>query len=256
MIAAQQVSSRPASTVVEKCVKRLRGSIMVGDLRPGQKLIEADLREELGLSRSSLREALRLLERERLVALVPNRGPSVAKLGQKEIEDIHEVWALLTGEAVFDFARIATARDLRRLQSTVTQLNQALRTKNDPLRQLNITNTFFGYIYTRCKNEVLVDLVSTLVSRLNFLRAQSLMHEGWRELCAEEINDVMKAIATKKPARARLAVQRHIASACSAATKVAAMPNLRPQDRRGGNVRRLATMERWTPTSRRQSGRE
>ena len=126
-----------------------------------------------------------------------------------------------------------------------------LRAK-DPLRQLNVTNSFFGYIYTRCKNEVLVDVVSTLVSRLNFLRAQSLMHEGWRELCAEEIGKIMAAIATKRPAQARLAVQRHIESACGAATKVAAMPNPAPNPRIRGNVTRFAAMERWTPTNSRQ----
>src|SRR4029079_10191287 len=124
----------------------------------------------------------------------------------------------LTGEAVFDFTRVATVQDVRRLQAAVAQLKQVLHAK-DPLRQLNVTNSFFGYIYTRCKNEVLVDVVSTLVSRLNFLRAQSLMHEGWRELCAEEIGKIMAAIAAKKPAQARLAVQHHIESACGAATK-------------------------------------
>jgi DNA-binding GntR family transcriptional regulator len=248
---AQQISGRQAQTVIDGCVKRLRGSIMVGHLRPGQKLIEADLSEELGVSRSSLREALRALEREKLVELVPNRGPSVARLGQKQIEEIHEVWALLTGEAVFDFARIATRQDIARLNAIVLQLKQSLHAK-DPLRQLNVTNSFFGYIYVRCKNDVLVDVVETLVSRLNFLRAQSLMHEGWREVCAHEIGAIVSAIAKKQPAKARLAVQRHIESACGAATKVAEMPQPRSDSRRGDNVTRLATMERWTPKSRRQ----
>jgi DNA-binding GntR family transcriptional regulator len=253
VVVTQKVSTRQTPTVIEKCVKRLRGAIMVGHLRPGQKLIEADLRDELSVSRSSLREALRVLERERLVELVPNRGPSVAKLGQKEIEDIHEVWALLTGEAVFDFVQIATAQDIARLASIVVQLKQSLRAK-DPLRQLNVTNAFFGYIYLRCKNAVLVDLVSTLVSRLNFLRAQSLMHEGWRELCAQEIGDIMTAVKAKSPAKARLSVQRHIASACEAATKIAAMPNP-PRARSIGNIARFATMERWTPTPTRRATR-
>ena len=117
-----------------------------------------------------------------------------------------------------------------------------------------MTNSFFGSIYVRCKNTVLVDVVSTLVSQLNFLRAQSLMHEGWREVCAQEIGAVMDAIAAKKPAKARLAVQRHIAPACSAATTVSEMPNPTPPRRRAGNVARLASMERWTPIPRRRGG--
>jgi DNA-binding GntR family transcriptional regulator len=126
-------------------------------------------------------------------------------------------------------------------------LKQSLHAR-EPLRQLNITNAFFGHIYLRCKNGVLVDVVSTLVSRLNFLRAQSLMHEGWRELCAQEIGDIMKTIAARRPDRARLATRRHIESACNAAMKVAAMPNPAVRESRGGNIKSFAAMSRWTPT--------
>lgn len=227
---------------------------MVGDLRPGQKLIETDLCQELGVSRASLREALRALESERLVDLVPNRGPSVAKLGEKEIEEIHVVWALLTGEAVYDFAQLASSKDVTHLQEIVTQLNRALRAKN-PLQQLNVTNSFFGYIYVRCNNDILVDIVSELVSRLNFLRAQSLMHEGWRELCAQEIKAIMKAIVAKAPGKARQAMRRHIELACDAAMKVAQMPKRdtrRSED--DANVARLVAMERWTRASETPAG--
>src|SRR5476651_2471481 len=80
-------------TVIDQAVARLRALVMGGNLRPGQKLVEADLCHELAVSRASIREALRILEKERLIQLIPNRGPSVAKLGWKEIEDIHDVWA-------------------------------------------------------------------------------------------------------------------------------------------------------------------
>ena len=162
---AQPAPPRQTPTVIDNCVRRLRGGIMVGNLRPGQKLIEAELCDELGVSRASLREALRVLEVERLVELIPNRGPSVARLGEREIAEIHEVWALLTGEAVYDFAQIATAQDIRRLQAVVAQLKQSLNAK-DPLRQLNVTNSFFGYVYERCKNEVLVDVVHFTLCRI------------------------------------------------------------------------------------------
>jgi DNA-binding GntR family transcriptional regulator len=94
-------------TVINQAVARLRAMIMAGDLRPGQKLVEADLCRKLSVSRASIREALRILEKERLIQLIPNRGPSVAKLGWKEIEDIHDVWAMLTSEAVYQFVERA-----------------------------------------------------------------------------------------------------------------------------------------------------
>ena len=207
-------------TVIRQSVMHLRAAIMLGDLRPGQKLIEADLCREMGISRASLREALRALEAERLVELVPNRGPSVAKLGWREIEEIHDVWALLTGEAVRRFADLATPADIVELAGTVKLLNRAVRARNS-LEQLAATNAFFGAILDKCGNDVMLDVVYSLVSRLNFLRAQAFQHAGWGERSAREIEEIVTAICKRSPAAARAATRRHIASACAAAKQVA-----------------------------------
>lgn len=216
-------SSSRTPGVIETAVRNLRGAIMRGDLRPGQKLVEADLCRDLAISRASLREALRALEAERLIELVPNRGPSVAKLGTKEIEDIHDLWALLTGEVVARFTAQASAKDLAAIDAITTRVRQGLRAKN-PIEQLDATNSFFQFITAHCGNEVLAQTVYQLVSRINFLRAQSLLHEGWSALCSQEIDAIVATIRTKKPAAARQATQRHIQSACDAATHVALLP--------------------------------
>ena len=210
-------------TVIRQSVVRLRAAIMLGDLRPGQKLIEADLCREMSISRASLREALRALEGERLVELVPNRGPSVAKLGWREIEEIHDVWSVLTSEAVRRFAGLATPTDLVELAGMVKLLNKAVRARNW-LEQLAATNSFFGAILDKCGNDVLLDAVYSLVSRLNFLRAQAFQHAGWSERSAREIEEIVTAICKRNGAAARAATRRHIASACAAAKQVALLP--------------------------------
>ena len=86
MIRAGITSKQQQKTVIYDCVERLRNAIMVGDLRPGQKLIEANLCEAMAVSRPSLREALRVLESDGLIELFPNRGPSVARLVQQFLE--------------------------------------------------------------------------------------------------------------------------------------------------------------------------
>jgi DNA-binding GntR family transcriptional regulator len=207
-------------TVIRQSVTHLRAAIMLGDLRPGQKLIEADLCREMGISRASLREALRALEGERLVELVPNRGPSVAKLGWREIEEIHDVWSVLTGEAVRRFAARATPDDLVELAGTVKLLNKAVRARS-PLEQLAATNAFFGAILDKCGNDALLDVVYSLVGRLNFLRAQAFQHAGWSDRSAREIEEIVTAICRRNAAAARAATRRHIASACAAAKQVA-----------------------------------
>src|SRR5262249_26370370 len=148
---------------------------------------------------------------------------SVSKLGTKEIEDIHDLWALLTSEAVARFAELATPKDIAEIDGIMNRLRQALRTKN-ALDQLAATNDFFGHVLLKCGNSVLSDGIAFLVPRLNSLRAQSLMHEGWSVLCSQEMDAIAAAIRSKKPTAARRATQRHIESACNAATHVAQLP--------------------------------
>jgi len=206
-------------TVIDDCVTQLRSDIMIGNLRPGQKLIEADLCERLAISRPSLREALRVLEADKLIELVPNRGPSVARLGEREIEEIHDVWSMLTGEGVCRFAEVANAKDVANLNRTAARLKLASRL-DDPLEMLAATNEMFNAILMKCGNSLLIEMVYSLVSRINFLRAQSLLDREWRRLCVAEIEDMIAAIRANQAANARRAVRRHISSACETAKRI------------------------------------
>ena len=213
------------ATIIEQSVCKMRNAIMQGELRPGQKLIEAELCRTLDVSRASLREALRILETEKLIAIIPNRGPSVAKLGYDDVEAIHEVWALLTGEAVADFTRVAKDRDIVELQKALDALRASIAS-NRPLNQLAATNAFFMSVMLKCGNSILIETVISLVSRVNFLRAQALLHQGWGVVYASEIEDILGAIRAGNPDTARRATRKHIASACAAAKQLALAPDL------------------------------
>jgi len=232
-----KILPRPTSQltkVLDQAVSRLRTMIMTGQLQPGQKLVEAELCEELSISRASVREVLRIMEKQRLIELIPNRGPFVAKLGWGEIEDIHDVWAMLTGEAVYRFVERAQAQDLETIRLAVGKLQDALKNEEE-LAQLAATNELFGVILDHCGNQVLVEIVYSLVSRLNFLRAQALRYEGWGHLCLHEIREIVAAIEAKNPLAARDATRRHIDSACAAAKQVALLADAQPQVRRAAS---------------------
>jgi len=230
-------------TVINQAVSRLRGMIMAGDLRPGQKLVEADLCRELSVSRASIREALRILEKEHLIQLIPNRGPFVAKLGWKEIEDIHDVWAMLTSEAVYQFVERARSEDVAALKRALAQLEAGLKA-DDAIDQLRATNDLFSAVLNHCGNLVLTDIVYSLVSRLNFLRSRALRYEGWGHLCLHEIREIVAAVEAKNPLLAREATRRHIDSACAAAKQVALLPDeqlaSRPRAQRRSSSRNAA----------------
>jgi DNA-binding GntR family transcriptional regulator len=196
---------------------------MAGELQPGQKLIEANLCEAMAVSRPSLREALRVLKAEGLIELFPNRGPSVARLGEREIEEIHDVWAMLTGEAVYRFAKVANARDIREIEVMINRLKTASRA-DDSMAMLTWTNAIFGTIFAKSNNNLLIDMVYSLVLRINFLRAQSLFDKEWRHRWVAEIEEMIATIRSGKPSAAREAVRNHIASACDTAKRVGQLP--------------------------------
>jgi DNA-binding GntR family transcriptional regulator len=225
---APRVTAPRLTKVLDQAVSRLRTMIMTGQLRPGQKLAEAELCQLLSISRASVREVLRIVEKQKLVELIPNRGPFVAKLGWSEIEDIHDVWALLTGEAVYRFVERGQTQEIETMKLAVNKLQAALKNA-DALEQLAATNELFGAILDHCGNRVLVEFVYSLVARLNFLRAQALRYEGWGHLCVHEIREIVSAIEAKNPIAARDATRRHIDSACAAAKQVALLADAQSQ---------------------------
>jgi DNA-binding GntR family transcriptional regulator len=183
-------------SVAEQLVRKLRIAVLRGDLRPGQKLREIELCEQYDVSRATLREGFRILESERLFELIPNRGAFVARLGIKEIGEIHDIWAMLTGEAVYRFAERCNAQDLKELETCVGKLRRGIEA-GQPLAQMEATNRFFNFVHSRSQNRMRHEMIIGLVSRLMFLRAQSLLNQGWSLLYAEEIGRSSRQCETK-----------------------------------------------------------
>lgn len=217
-------SGSTALSIVGEATRKLRIEIMTGRLRPGEKLVEVDLAGDLGISRASVREVLRALQGERLIELIPHKGPSVASLGLQEIDEIEQVWMLLTADALTRFARHRSVADLSALRRKLRLVKTALA-KGHSLEAIDAINAFFWYVIQRCGNSVLLDVVVSLVSRLNFLRAQSLRDERWRNVCASEIGAILDALDGGSPAAARTATSCHISSTCQAARDVAISHN-------------------------------
>lgn len=92
----------------DQALERLRDAIITGHFTPGERLIERDLCEKMGVSRTSIREVLRRLEAEQLIQVEPRRGPVVARVTRKQAAEIYEVRALLEAALVRRFAQQAS----------------------------------------------------------------------------------------------------------------------------------------------------
>jgi DNA-binding GntR family transcriptional regulator len=206
-------------TVTSQTVSKLRDAILGGVFKPGERLLEQNLCDWMGVSRTSVREALRRLEAERLIVITPNRGPSVAEVMWPEAQAIYEVRALLEGEAVALFAERATPAQLSEMKLALADFDRAV-SMDAPLDRLAATARFYSVILNGCGNPVIGEMIQGLVARITFLRARSMSLGGRSRQSTVEMWRMFDAIEKRNPANARQAAVDHVKAACEAAREV------------------------------------
>ena len=203
-------------TVQQGTFEKLKDAILAGVFQPGDRLVETDLCEQLGVSRASLREALRSLQSERLIDFIPNRGPQIPVLSWKEAEDIYELRALLEGEAAARCAVTISDEDIQSLSATVQTLRRVVKT-NDAADKLKCATDFYEVLLRNCGNEMIKQTLYGLHARINFLRARSMSLPGRTKASYEEMNALYLAIKDRDPKAARKIAQQHVQNAREAA---------------------------------------
>ncbi|MCP3473327.1 GntR family transcriptional regulator [Bradyrhizobium sp. CCGUVB1N3] len=203
-------------TVQLQIVEKLREAIIEGIFKPGDRLVEAELCEMLGVSRSSIREALRSLEAERLVEIIPNRGPQIPVLTREQAAEIYQVRALLEGEAAFIAAKRASADDLKLMRASLAAFGKAARV-NDMQAEVASTAEFYAHILRICGNRIIEETLSGLLARINFLRARSMSRPGRAKVSLQEMKAIYEAIAAKNSNAARNAAIKHVENAHASA---------------------------------------
>tara|TARA_R110000824_G_scaffold164575_1_gene340872 strand:- start:567 stop:1274 length:708 start_codon:yes stop_codon:yes gene_type:complete len=198
----------------------LRKEIIAGRLKPGERLVEKMLCAELGVSRTSLREALRGLEAEGLVALVPHRGAVVASVELDDARQIYQVRGVLEAQAVRNFVVHANDSDIRELRSTLDELSDKLQGMESSSLEgfsgsevLNVKRKFYSIIFGIKENSIVRDILEMLNNRISLLRALSLGRPGRLKYTLSELTDIVEAIEQRDERRASTAALSHIDSA-------------------------------------------
>lgn len=203
-------------SVHQQAAEKLRRAILSGLFKPGDRLTEASLCERLGVSRPLIREALRSLEAEKLITIVPNRGPIVPIISWQEAQEIYQVRAVLEGEAAASFAKRAAPADIKTMREALKRFNTANKTGN-VFGRLNTTSQFYEVILSGCGNRVIQDILQGLVARITFLRMRSMSKVGRATFSAREMKKILLAVEAGDAKAARSAAVRHVIQACEAA---------------------------------------
>jgi len=205
-------------TVQQQVVEKLRHAILSGVFLPGNRLVETDLCSSLGVSRPLLREALRSLQAEQLIEIIPNRGPQIPVLTWHDAEQIYEVRELLEGEAAARCAMNIPADELEALADRLEAFRRAMKADNAADR-VTTASEFYAIIMRNCGNKIIEQIQRGLVARINFLRGQSMSLPGRAKRSYEEMDAVFTAIKNRNPKEAHRVARQHIANARAAAKK-------------------------------------
>ncbi|MEL7343638.1 MAG: GntR family transcriptional regulator [Pseudomonadota bacterium] len=203
-------------TVQQETIEKLRMAIIGGAFAPGSHLVESQLCTKLGVSRPSLREALRSLEAERLIEIIPNRGPFVPKLSWDEATAIYDVRELLEVEAAGRCATLITDSQLLDLERSLNAF-EAAQQSDDRLARVTMAAEFFAIIVANCGNAIIEEVHRGLVARISFFRGQSMSLQGRAAKSMVEMRELYQAIAARDEKAARAAAKWHLEKAKAAA---------------------------------------
>lgn len=214
----QRKPARVAAPLRQQVVALISEAIAVGEYPPGDRLIERDLCDRYEVSRTVIREALRHLEAQGLIVIVPNRGPVVATVTAEEAGGLYEVRAALEGLAAQCFAERATLAEKRRIASAVEDLEQYTHAR-DMLALLGAKDGFYDILFEGAHNPIIVSLLRTLHARIRVLRSLSLSAPGRGEHTMNELRAVIAAINEGDGGRASELAILHVQNAATVALR-------------------------------------
>jgi DNA-binding GntR family transcriptional regulator len=206
--------SRPIAhrALYQEVAERLRGQIYDGELAPGAWIDEQALTAQFGISRTPLREALKVLHAEGLVRLTPRRGCFVAgELGPADLDELFPVMALLEGRCAFEAVTKAGPEDVRRLEGIHARLEK-LGGRGDVAAYYENNYAFHEAIQELAANPWLSRIVSELRRFLKLLRGRQLRVPGRLEASLDEHRQIMRALRRGDAAAAERIMRAHLLS--------------------------------------------
>lgn len=196
----------------ELVLEAIREAIINGTLKPRERLMEIQLAEELGVSRTPVREALRKLELEGFIVMVPRKGAYVADLSFKDIADVFEIRAALEALAAGLAAERITDEELEEMERLLVEKAEAIAA-NDMEKLVAVDTRFHDTLYRASRNERLYNIISNLREQIQRFRTTSLAYPGRMKQSLEEHRGIVEALQARDVQLARNLAQEHIENA-------------------------------------------
>lgn len=209
------------TALYEEVAELLRSRIFSHELAPGGWIDEQAIAEELGISRTPMREALKVLASEGLVVLKPRRGCYVAQLSEQDLDEVFPIMALLESRCAFEAARKASDEDVARLEVLHQEL-ELFASQGDADRFFAVNDAFHGALQDIAGNGWLKHLIDDTRKVIKLTRRHSLQLEGRVEQSLAEHREIMAALRAKDADLAARRMHDHLLSGRQALAKLGA----------------------------------
>lgn len=207
---------RVAAPLRQELLGHIRAAISSGEYAPGERLIERVLCEKYGVSRTVVREAVRHLEAEGLVTIVPNRGPVVTMLSREDAAGLFEVRAALEALAAEKFAERSTSADQAALRASC-DLVAAVYDTGDIEAWISAKDAYYDALLRGAHNDLIRKTVVGIHARIQVLRGLSLQHDGRLADSLKELREITELAVSGDAVAAAAAARAHVEKAAAAA---------------------------------------
>ncbi|OZC59823.1 GntR family transcriptional regulator [Rhodococcus sp. 06-621-2] len=212
--ASSPVVGRVAAPLREQVIGALREAILDSRLRPGQRLVERELIEQLGVSRTTVREALRELTSEGLVTVVPQRGAIVSAPSVEDATDLYEARAVLESLVVERFVKRATKSQILQLDAAAERFAEVSESGASLHEVLAAKDVFYDVLVAGSGSSVLQQLTEGIQARVRVLRGTGVAPQGHGG-AIEELRAIVSAISDGDGPRAAGLYTLHIQRAAA-----------------------------------------
>ncbi|MCI8292443.1 MAG: GntR family transcriptional regulator [Hespellia sp.] len=187
----------------------LRQEILRGELKPGERLMEIQLANRLGVSRTPVREAMHKLELEGLVLMIPRRGAEVADITEKSMRDVLEVRRVLEEFAVKLACERISQREIQELRQVADDFGKILG-RQDITEVADADEAFHDVIFRATGNDRLIQLLNNLREQMYRYRAEYLKREEFHRALLNEHQDIIERIVNRDQEEAAKIINQHI----------------------------------------------
>jgi DNA-binding GntR family transcriptional regulator len=202
---------RVAAPLREQVLDVLRQAILDFRLKPGQRLIERELIEQTGVSRTTVREVLRQLAAEGLVTTIPQKGAIVVVPSAREAADLYEVRAALEALAGRRFVRFASDDQVKQLRQSFREIERISKDSDSDIQaMLQAKDEFYDVLLAGAGNSAIRDTLDSLRARVRFMRATSLSQPHRSVGTVKEIRDIVRAAEARDADAMAAACEHHV----------------------------------------------